>query len=65
MNLKTIPKKVISFLKEIKSEIGRVSWPTKRETFKNTLIIIGTSVVIAVFLGGVDFLFTTLLNMFI
>jgi preprotein translocase subunit SecE len=54
--------KIINFLKEVKEEMGKVNWPTKREVLKNTLIVIGISVVIAAFLGGLDFLFTNLLN---
>jgi preprotein translocase subunit SecE len=54
--------KIINFLKEVREEMGKVNWPTKREVFKNTLIVIGISVVLAAFLGGLDFLFTNLLN---
>ena len=43
----------------------KVNWPTKKETLKYTLIIIGVSVVVAVFLGGFDFIFSTVLNKFI
>jgi len=43
----------------------KVNWPTREETIRYTLIVIGVSVAVAIFLGGVDFLFTTLLNKFI
>ena len=62
MKIFQFPKKIINFLKEVKEEMGRVNWPTKREVLKNTLIVIGISVVLAAFLGGLDFIFTNLLN---
>ena len=62
MKIFQFPKKIINFLKEVKEEMGRVNWPTKREVLKNTLIVIGISVVLAAFLGGFDFIFTNLLN---
>jgi len=65
MNFQNIPNKIISFLKEVNLEIKKVNWPTREETFKYTLIVIGVSLVTAIFLGGFDFIFTTLLNWFI
>jgi len=62
MKISQFPKKIINFLKEVKEEMGKVNWPTKKEVLKNTLIVIGISVVLAAFLGGLDFLFTNLLN---
>ena len=62
MKILQFPKKIINFLKEVKEEMGKVNWPNKKEVFKNTLIVTGISVVLAAFLGGLDFLFTNLLN---
>jgi len=58
-------KKITNFLKEIKTEIKKVNWPKKNETIRYTLIVIGVSIIVAIFLGGIDFIFTTLLNKFI
>jgi len=58
-------KKILSFLKEVGVEMKKVNWPTKGDTLKNTLIVIGISIALAIFLGGLDFLFTTLLNKFV
>jgi len=62
MQITKFPKKIITFLKEVKIEMGKVNWPAKREVFKNTLIVLGVSLALAIFLGGLDFLFTNLLN---
>ena len=57
--------KIIAFLKEVKLEIKKVNWPTRQQTTKYTLIVLGISVAIAIFLGSLDFLFTTLLEKFV
>jgi preprotein translocase subunit SecE len=58
-------QKIIKFFKEVKLEMQKVTWPSKKEIFKNTLIIIGVSLALSIFLGGLDFVFTRLLEKFI
>jgi len=62
MNLKSIPNKIVSFLKEVRLEMKKVNWPSRQETIQYTLIVIGVSVAVAIYLGGLDFLFSLLLN---
>jgi preprotein translocase subunit SecE len=54
-----------SFLQESWLEIKKVNWPSKRETIKYTLVVLLTLTITALFLGGVDFIFTRFLNKFI
>ena len=56
---------IINFLKETKAELKKVNWPTKPELIKYTLIVIGMSLGVAFFLGGLDFGFSSLLSIFI
>jgi len=65
MNFKNIPNKIITFLKEVRLEMKKVNWPTRQETIKKTMVVIGISVAVAAFLGTLDFVFTTLLNKFV
>ena len=65
MNLKNIPIKIITFLKEVRLEMKKVNWPTREETIRHTLIVIGISVAVAAFLGTLDFVLSTVLNRFI
>jgi len=58
-------KKLIDFLKEVKLEVKKVNWPTKKETAKYTLVIIGTAIIVASFLGGLDFIFQYIMNKFV
>jgi len=62
MNIDQLSNKLITFLKEVKLELKKVNWPTRQETVKYTLIVIGVSVGLAIFLGGLDFVFATILN---
>ena len=57
--------KIITFLKETKVELKKVNWPTKKQAIKFTLIVIGVSFVVAIFLGGLDFLFTWIISNFL
>lgn len=43
----------------------KVNWPTKKQTLNYTLIIIGVSLAVALFLGGLDYLFGMILKKFI
>ena len=57
--------KPIQFLKEVKSELTKVIWPTRAQTIRMTLYVIGISLLVAVILGAVDFGLTELLEKFI
>lgn len=52
--------KAISFLKEVKEELDKVAWPTREQTIRYTILVIIVSVVVGVFLGGLDWLLTFL-----
>lgn len=63
--LKRNLSKITNYLKGVRFEMKKVSWPTKRETLRYTLIVILVSFVVAIFLGGLDFLLITLLDKFV
>ena len=67
MKIQIKPKlnKLIKFLKEVKIEMKRVDWLGFKQTIQYTVIVILVSVVVAVFLGGIDFLFSGFLKKFI
>lgn len=65
MKIVNLPSKIITFFKEVKMEMKKVNWPTAKETVRYTLIVVGSSIAIAVFLGGLDLLLNKLLYKFI
>ncbi|MDP2684823.1 MAG: preprotein translocase subunit SecE [bacterium] len=48
-------QKIFSYIKESKDELKKVIWPSRKETIKYTLLVIGISIVTAIFLGAIDF----------
>ena len=46
--------KVSQFLREVRAELKRVTWPTRKETIGSTSVVIILVVIVAVFLGLVD-----------
>lgn len=61
---KIMYNKFKNFLRESKQEFKRINWPSRQETVRYTLFVIGFSLVLAVFLGLLDFAFLYLLNKF-
>ena len=55
----------IQFLKEVRAELTKVVWPSRKETIRITLSVIALCVATAVFLGLVDYGLTTLFERFI
>ena len=47
-------KKMTSFLAEVKAEIKKVSWPSRKETTGGTVVVLIAVLIIAFFLGAVD-----------
>jgi preprotein translocase subunit SecE len=45
------------YVKESIIELKKVTWPGKKETYRYTLLVIGISLIVAVFLGTLDFFF--------
>jgi len=44
------------FFREVLVEFRRVTWPSRAELINSTVVVIAVTVVIALFLGGVDIL---------
>jgi len=54
--------KLIQYIKDSKRELKKVVWPTKKEVQNHTLLVIAFSLVVAFFLGMVDFGLTELVS---
>ncbi|HAR99531.1 MAG TPA: preprotein translocase subunit SecE [Candidatus Moranbacteria bacterium] len=57
--------KIIQFFLEAKAEMLKVNWPTKKQTVNYTLLVVAVSLVVAGFLGGLDWIFSYILKTFI
>ena len=45
-----------SFLAEVRNEMKRVTWPTRREVYATTVVVILTSAFFGIYLWGIDLL---------
>ena len=52
----------VSFIRETQDELKKVTWPTRQEVIRLTGVVIAISVIVGVFIGGLDFVFTKLLQ---
>jgi preprotein translocase subunit SecE len=44
-------------VEDIISELRKVTWPTRQDTFNLTLVVVVVSVAVGLTLGGIDLLF--------
>jgi len=63
-NLKymSIGTKIVDYFKTSREELKKVAWPTKKETTRYTLIVMGLCIAVAVFFGILDGIFNLGLN---
>ena len=50
--------RIITYLKASIEEMKKVTWPTKKETYNYTLLVIFISLGVALFLGLLDIVFS-------
>ena len=48
------------FLTEVRNEMSRVTWPSRREVYATTLVVILTSMFFGVYLYGIDLILDAL-----
>jgi preprotein translocase subunit SecE len=54
MDIKGIYQKVRQFLREVRAELKRVTWPSRKETMGSTAIVVVLVLIVALFLAVVD-----------
>lgn len=54
--------KLVSYIRESRAEMHKVVWPSKKETKNYTLMVIGVSLGVALFLGILDYIFSQVLQ---
>ena len=51
-----------TFLTEVRNEMRRVTWPSRRVVYATTLVVIITSAFFGVYLWGLDLMFDRIVN---
>ncbi len=60
-----IAQKIKIFFKEVYFELKRVSWLSRKDVLRYTLIVLALTIIVAFFLGGLDFIFTEIIKRFV
>jgi preprotein translocase subunit SecE len=58
-------KKGIRFLKEVKIEAKKITWPGKREVFMTTLMVLFFSLFIGAYLGLLDIVYNAIISLLV
>ncbi len=48
---------IVRFFREVRSELRKVTWPTRDEVKNLTVVVVAVSVAVGVVLGGIDAIF--------
>ncbi|WP_461205218.1 preprotein translocase subunit SecE [Clostridium sp. DL1XJH146] len=59
-NKKSSSLNIFGFLRDLKAETKRITWPSKEEIKKSTTIVLVFCVVSAIIIGIMDFMLSTL-----
>ena len=54
--------KAIQFLSDVKSEVKKVTWPTKKEAMGGTAVVLVVVFIMALFLGLVDMVLSKIIG---
>ncbi len=52
----------VEFIREVLVELASVKWPTRQETLRLTALVIFVSLFVAIYIGGLDLAFTSLVS---
>ncbi len=61
-----LPRKLAegrSFLSEVRSELKKVTWPSRKEVYSTTLVVIATSIFFGFYLWGLDLAMSRVLSL--
>ncbi len=53
--MQSLWERLVQFLKEVKIELKKVTWPSRKEAIGSTAVVIILVIIVAIFLGFVDF----------
>ena len=60
--MRCVLAKTKNFLEEVKVELGKVTWPTRKETIATTWVVVVIIVLISLYLGACDVVLAKLMR---
>lgn len=58
-------KKIINYFKESKEELGKVVWPTRKQTIEMAIAVVIIVVIVGAYLGGLDYLLSKAMSLLV
>ena len=58
-------RKIVNYLHEVRAELEKVTWPEKRVLKITTLVVVFFMIVMALYIGIIDIIFSKLVSIFI
>ena len=52
-----------AFFSEVRSELKKVTWPSRKEVYSTTIVVIATSVLFGFYLWGLDLAFSRVMSL--
>ncbi len=57
-----IIEKPAQFLREVKAELSKVTWSTRKELMGSTMVVLTVTAILAVYIGVVDYALAKILS---
>jgi len=54
--------KIKEFIEGVRKEMRKVSWPSQKELKDNTVVVIVFSIILSIFIFGIDHIYSTVLE---
>ena len=58
-------QKMITYYREIVTELGKVSWPTREQLRASTIVVLVVTAIFAVFIGSFDWVLSQVVQWFL
>ena len=56
---------VTKFFGQVKTEMKKVSWPSREELISSTIVVLVSTLFLSIFIGICDFIFSRVINVLI
>ena len=60
--IRNMVKKIRTFFQEVRAEMQKVTWSTREELMGSTAVVLTTMLILSVFIGIADFIFSSALH---
>jgi len=56
---------VVKFFSQVKTEMKKVAWPSRQELISSTIVVLVSTIVLALYIGTCDLFFSRVVNFLI